>query len=471
MGFSPNSFATTNLPLLDLTGHWIGYASLIVFVLAYLLVVAEEAIQLSKCKPVLIAAGIIWAMIAAIYAMQTDTDLHHTVSVMIRHNLLEYTELFLFLMVAMTYIHTMEERRVFNALRGWLISHGFSLRSIFWLTGLLAFCISPVADNLTTALLMTTIIMAVGGSNHKFVVLACINIVVSANAGGAFSPFGDITTLMVWQKGLLEFQAFFSLFIPALVNWLVPAMLISIAVPNGKPDVPNEKIVMKKGALVVVGLFLLTITITVYGHNFLHLPPAICMMSGFGLLALYSYLLKISDKPLGRQLADNEAYNLTSAEGDIRRSFNIFDELSRINWDTLIFFYGIILCVGGLGMIGYLTVVSQFMYQGLGATSANILVGMLSALVDNIPVMFAVLSMMPDMDTGQWLLVTLTAGVGGSLLSVGSAAGVAVMGETRGIYTFFAHLKWTWAILLGYIASIWTHLWLNANLFIQPVLH
>ena len=113
------------------------------------------------------------------------------------------------------------------------------------------------------------------------------------------------------------------------------------------------------------------------------------------------------------------------------------------------FFYGIILCVGGLGTLGYLELASGFMYGDLGATTANIIVGVLSALIDNIPVMFAVLSMLPEMDDGQWLLVTLTAGVGGSLLSVGSAAGVAVMGQARGVYTFFAHLKWSWAIMLG----------------------
>jgi Na+/H+ antiporter NhaD/arsenite permease-like protein len=105
------------------------------------------------------------------------------------------------------------------------------------------------------------------------------------------------------------------------------------------------------------------------------------------------------------------------------------------------------------------------MYGDLGPTTANILVGIVSAIVDNIPVMFAVLSMNPDMSQGQWLLVTLTAGVGGSLLSIGSAAGVAVMGQARGIYTFFSHIKWIWAIALGYAASIYVHLWLNSAMF------
>ena len=464
LAFPQMSFASTGeVHLIDLTNHWVGYASLAVFVLAYVLVIAEEKIHMRKSKPVMLAAGIIWAMIAVIYAGHGD---HHTAEIMIRHNLLEYAELLLFLLAAMTFINTMGERGVFDALRSWLVNQGFSLRTIFWLTGLLAFFISPIADNLTTALLMATVAMAVGGSNHKFVALACINIVVAANAGGAFSPFGDITTLMVWQKGVVNFNEFFVLFVPSLVNWIVPAFIMSMAVGNAQPKALNETVVMKKGALVVVGLFLLTITMAVCAHNFLHIPPVIGMMTGLGLLKMYGYVLKMGEK---RQFHDLTAESETtlSVEGinQPKEPFNIFQQVERAEWDTLMFFYGIILSVGGLGTIGYLTVGSELMYGDMGPTNANILVGVLSAIIDNIPVMFAVLSMMPDMDLGQWLLVTLTAGVGGSLLSIGSAAGVAVMGQARGIYTFFAHLKWMWAIALGYAASIWVHLWLNADLF------
>ena len=143
----------------------------------------------------------------------------------------------------------------------------------------------------------------------------------------------------------------------------------------------------------------------------------------------------------------------------------MFYSISRAEWDTLLFFYGVVLCVGGLGFLGYLAVASQVMYIQWGPTLANTMVGILSAIVDNIPVMFAVLTMNPDMSLGQWLLVTLTAGVGGSMLSIGSAAGVALMVQARGKYTFFSHLKWTPAIALGYVASILVHLWINASYF------
>jgi Na+/H+ antiporter NhaD/arsenite permease-like protein len=136
-----------------------------------------------------------------------------------------------------------------------------------------------------------------------------------------------------------------------------------------------------------------------------------------------------------------------------------------MEWDTLLFFYGVVLCVGGLGALGYLALLSHHSYTVLGASHTNIVVGVASAIIDNIPIMFAVLSMDPHMSHGQWLLVTLTAGVGGSLLSVGSAAGVALMGQARGIYTFVTHLKWVWAVALGYAASIWLHFLVNAAHF------
>ncbi|HAD30153.1 MAG TPA: sodium:proton antiporter, partial [Methylophaga sp.] len=303
-------------------------------------------------------------------------------------------------------------------------------------------------------------------NNHKFIAVACINIVVAANAGGAFSPFGDITTLMVWQKGVLAFHEFFALFVPSLVNWLIPAALLSLAIKNVAAIAVHEYAPLKSGAMIVVGLFILTIAMAASSHHFLHLPPVLGMMTGLGFLKLHGYVLKMNDKRLlnKKEIDGQAAFNIQD-ETQRKAPFNIFEQLQRAEWDTLMFFYGIILCVGGLGTIGYLSVGSEFLYGQLGATTANILVGLISAVVDNIPVMFAVLSMMPEMSQGQWLLATLTAGVGGSLLSIGSAAGVAVMGQARGIYTFMSHLKWIWAIALGYIASIWVHLWLNADLF------
>jgi NhaD family Na+/H+ antiporter len=455
---------------LDLTGTWVGFTSIIIFVVAYALVIGEEAIHLKKSKPVMVAAGLIWILVAMGFAAAGDT---HSAEKAVKHNLLEFAELFLFLLAAMTYINSMDERGVFGVLRAWLVSRGYSFRGIFWVTGGLAFVISPIADNLTTALLMATVVMAVGGDNKRFVAVACINIVVAANAGGAFSPFGDITTLMVWQKGIVQFHEFFVLFIPSVVNWLIPAVIMSLTISRERPEPLDEEATLLDGAWVVVGLFIFTIFLAVSFHQFLHLPPVIGMMTGLGILKLFGYFLTNRDRffpppsedDIGQSGLMEETMPDKRKGGERPPAFNVYKALQRAEWDTLMFFYGIILCVGGLGAIGYLALGSNLMYGDLGPTTANILVGILSAIVDNIPVMFAVLSVLPEMDHGQWLLVTLTAGVGGSLLSVGSAAGVAVMGQARGVYTFVAHLKWTWAIALGYAASIAAHFLVNGSAF------
>ncbi len=452
---------------LDLTGHWVGYTSLGIFAVAYLLVMAEEFTHLRKSKPVILAAGVIWGLIAWVYHNHPEIP-PTLVEAAVRHNLLEYAELMLFLLVAMTYINSMDERNVFEALRSWLIRRGFGLRRLFWITGLLAFFISPVADNLTTALLMCAVVMAVGGRDHRFVLLSCINIVVAANAGGAFSPFGDITTLMVWQKaietpqGVVDFWAFFNLFLPSLINWLLPAAIMNFAVPDAQPAGGGHETPMKRGARRIIFLFLATIVTAVSFHNFLHIPPVIGMLTGLSYLQLFGYYLKrTAYREFSGKVEDPDH------EGELGSpvAFDVFSKVARAEWDTLLFFYGVVLCVGGLGFLGYLSLSSHVMYIQWGATEANVAVGLLSAIVDNIPVMFAVLTMMPEMSAGQWLLVTLTAGVGGSLLSIGSAAGVALMGQARGKYTFFGHLKWTPVIALGYGASILSHLWLNSRLF------
>jgi NhaD family Na+/H+ antiporter len=461
--FSVPALAATG-PI-DMTASPAGLIALAIFVLAYIVVMGEEKLHLRKSKPVLVAAGIIWVIIGAVYVAH---DMPGTSEVAFRHTLLEFAELMLFLLVAMTYINALEERRVFDALRAWMLQRGFRYRTLFWLTGILAFLISPVADNLTTALLMCAVVTKVAEGDSRFINLCCINIVVAANAGGAFSPFGDITTLMVWQAGMINFYEFFALLVPSIVNFAVPAVIMSLFVEDRAPSVIYEKVEMKRGARRILVLFLLTVASAVACHSLLHLPPVLGMMTGLGYLQFFGYFLR---QTLPRSLERKRA--LAEQRGDeeaLRRlggvvPFDVFNRVARAEWDTLLFFYGVVMCVGGLGYMGYLELMSHTLYTQWDPTSANVFLGIVSAVIDNIPVMFAVLTMQPEMSHGHWLLITLTAGVGGSLLSIGSAAGVALMGAARGHYTFLGHLRWTPVILLGFIASVLVHLWLNAHAF------
>jgi Na+/H+ antiporter NhaD/arsenite permease-like protein len=416
-----------------LAGSWVGYVIIAAFVMAYLLVIFEEKLHLRKSKPVILIGCLLWALIAFYEAMHGSG---HGAGGHVKELLVEISELFFFILVAMTYINTLQERLVFESLKSWLIKKGFSYRTLFWITGIITFFLSAVADNLTSALLMATVVGAVS-TNRAYIVPSFVNIVVAANAGGAWSPFGDITTLMVWTARKVDALQFLNIFVPSIVNWFVPALIMFFFLPKGKPEGAIVSVKMKPGARRAIVLGFLTIATAVSFHQFLHLPPFLGMMTGLGFLMFLGWHLKRSN-----------GHNVTDEQ------FNIFKKIERAEFDTLLFFFGIIIAVGALQYIGYLALLSTSLYGGLGNTTANVAVGVISAVIDNIPVMFAVLQMDPVMGLDQWLLITLTAGTGGSLLSIGSAAGVAVMGVKRDTYTFVAHLKWTPVIALGYFASI-----------------
>jgi Na+/H+ antiporter NhaD/arsenite permease-like protein len=418
--------------VINLATTWVGWLSLAVFVIAYYFIATEEQYEINKAKPALFAGTFMFMLIGVYYALNgLDPDpLHEELEKLI----LEIAEIFFFLLVAMTYIETLIERGVFDLMKFKLVSKGYTYKKLFWLTGLLAFFISPVADNLTTALILSTVLFTIDKKNISFLVPGAINIVVAANAGGAWSPFGDITTLMSWTAGKGEFVDFLYLFPASVLGWVVTAFLLSMSVPSGKPafDAATEKKpVLRDGGMGVVYLGVATILMAVLGHQFFHFPAMWGMMFGMAVLKLYAVKLKVS----GAQ------------------SFDIYVNMKKVENDTLLFFFGILSAVGALHFLGFLHYIHD-LYGLVGSTVANIGVGFLSAVVDNVPVMSAILKSSPQMGLDQWLLVTMTAGVGGSLISFGSAAGVGVMGRLHGIYTFGSHMKHAWTVLVGYAVSI-----------------
>ncbi len=420
---------------LHLTTTWVGIASFIIFIIGYYFIAAEDKYHINKAKPALFIGTGIFMLIGVYFAMNGLDG--HALESEVEHLIMEIAEIFFFLFVAMTYIEAMIDRAVFSALRYNLVSKGYSYKKLFWITGLLAFFISPVADNLTTALILSTVLITIDKDNKLFLVPGAINIVVAANAGGAWSPFGDITTLMVWIAEKGAFTEFLYLFPAAILGWLVTAFLLSRAVPDDVPPFHSDedKVEVLKGGKMIIGLFALTITMAVLSHQLLHLPAMWGMMFGLAILKLYVYYLNKVHAPI---------------------SVNVFTWISKIENDTLLFFFGILAAVGGLHFLGFLEYFTA-LYESFGATAVNIGVGFLSAIVDNVPVMSAVLKADPNMGMdaqAQWMLVTMTAGIGGSMISFGSAAGVGVMGKLHGIYTFGAHMKYAWTVLVGYIVSL-----------------
>ncbi len=446
----PHAYASgEELVLKNLTGEWSAWLCVLFFILAYLLVFGEGRLSLKKSKPMLVASGLIWIFVAMSYNNSGET---HTAEVLFRQSLEFYVELFLFLLASTTYLNAMSERGVFSSLRRTVMSRGSSLRVVYWVCGALTFIFSALLANFAVALVLASVILILGQDNNKFVVCGCINLVVAANAGGCFSPFGDVTTLMIWQKDLVDLGEFLNLFIPSLINWLVPAIILSFGFESKLSRYDGDRTHMSKGAWIVTGLFVFTLLSSIIVKQVFHLPAVIGMMTGLGLLKLYGYYLK----------RHGITHLSTQSTPGKNVKYDIFRSLERSEWDTLMFLYGIIVSISGLAALGYLNIVSNTFYGQLGATNANILIGLFSALLDNAAVMYSVILMHPDMSHWHWLLITLTAGVGGSLLSIGSAAGIVIMGLSQGIYTFGSHLRWVWAIAFGYVASIGAHFLINA---------
>lgn len=417
----------------DLTFTWVGFAALVIFVVGYYFVAMEEQYHIDKAKPALLIGTFMFILVALYYYLNDlNMDLVHYE---VNHLILEIAGIFFFLFVAMTYIESLIHMGVFDRLKYNLISKGYTYRQLFWVTGLIAFFLSPIADNLTTALILSTVLITIEQKRKEFLVPGAINIVVAANAGGAWSPFGDITTLMAWTAGKGTFTDFLFLFPASILGYLVTAFILSKVVPDVKPDfdaTTEKKPEMMFGAKVVMFLGVFTIFCAVMSHQLLHLPAMWGMMFGLALLKIYSYRLK--------RVHNSE--------------FRVFDSMAKIENNTLLFFFGILAAVGALYFIGWLGLaVVVYDPNVLGPTWSNIGVGFLSAIVDNVPVMSAVLKASPTMGLDQWMLVTLTAGVGGSMISFGSAAGVGVMGKLPGIYTFGAHMKYAWMIVIGYFVS------------------
>ncbi len=408
-----------------------GWLLLAVFVIGYYFIATEERYRLNKAEPALFIGTFMFMLLGGYYLF-TGADLqifHNALSRLI----LDIAEIFFFLFVAMTYIETLIERGAFDALKYRLLKAGYSYKQLFWVTGILAFFISPVADNLTTALILSTVLYTLDKNNKAFLVPSAISIVVAANAGGAWSPFGDITTLMSWSAGKGDFADFIFLFPAVFLGWGVTAFLLSRFVPKGKPAGVDscEPVKMQKGGMVIIFLGVFTIILAIAGKQLLHIPPMWGMLFGLSLLQLYAIRLK-------------KIHN-----SDI----SLYQSISKIELDTLLFFFGILAAVGALHVAGFLDYAVK-LYSIFDPTKVNIGVGVLSAFIDNVPVMSAVLKANPHIDMQQWMLVTMTAGIGGSLISFGSAAGVGVMGKLKGIYTFSSHLRLAWTVFVGYVVSI-----------------
>ncbi len=431
----------------DLKHHFVGYLTIAITAIAYIIAMTEDVHEMKKSKPMILGSALTWFAICTYYTLHGQAQI---AAKAFETNLTAYVELMLFIVVSMTYLNTLSERGIFNGLRIYLLNKQFSYRQLFWIIGGLSFFFSTFVSSLTVGLLMGAIVLTVGKNQPKFIALTCVNIVVAANAGGTMSPLGGISTLFVWQKGILHFTEFFALTVPCLINFFVPAIFMHFSVPKETPHAPQETIQLKRGSKRIIFLFVVTLGITVAANIWLEMQPVSGMIAGLGILQFFTYYLIISEKPGGSEQ---------------QKGFDIYKCIAGVDWDTLLFFYGAMLIVGALDFIGYLGQIAHYLFIEIDVSLANILIGLSSAFVDNGTLMFAVLSMHPEIPKGQWLLLTLTLGVGGSLLAIGSAPALHLLGLVKKDYTFSFHLRWMPAILLGFFLSIGSLFLLNASSF------
>ncbi len=464
------AFADEATQQLDLKSHFVGYFAVAITVLAYAIAMTEDLHQLSKAKPMVLGSAIIWLAIFVFY--KVEYGIAKNVAVAFQSNLTAYAELFLFITVSMTFLNAMTERGIFDALRIVLANRQYSYRQLFWITGGLAFVLSTVISSLTVGLLMGYIILVIGKGNPKFVGLAGLNAVVAANAGGTMSPLGGISTFFVWQQNMLHFTQFFTLTIPCIVNFLVPAAIMYFSVTKETPAFAKETPILKRGSKRIIFIFILTFSMTILSNVFLDMPAIAGMMLGLAILQFFAYYLTKSEK-VHHFLTEYEAYEEHEIQRyiDSQKGFDVFKCIAGVDWDTLLFFYGAMMIVGALSFLGYLDAMAHYLFTVINPTLANILIGLSSSSIDNGTLMFAVLNMHPNLPVGQWLLLTLTLGVGGSLLAIGSAPALHVLGLMKGNmkegegYTFTLHLRWMPAILLGFFASIVTLYFINGGKF------
>lgn len=433
---------------------------IVAFVAGYLCITLESLTKINKAAIALLMCVVCWTLLmvspGAYYPdVASDGVLHH-ISEVIEHHLGDAAGTLFFLMGAMTIVEIVDSNGGFNFVRD--IMKTRSKRKLLWRVAIATFFLSAILDNLTTSIVMIMVLRKLVQSREERLIYAAL-IIISANSGGAFSPIGDVTTIMLWIKGVITTQGILTeIFIPSLVSMLVPAFILQYSL-SGKFDKEQNLVTAEisqftkvqrniifwlgVGGLVFVPIF----------KSITHLPPFM------GILLVLGVLWTVT-----------EIFHHNTSEDDTMAK-RVSDLLSRIDLSTIMFFLGILMAVAVLQEIGVLTALGTGLNEVFVGNYyvINGIIGVLSSIVDNVPLVAGCMGMYPVAETGVmaidgifWQLLAYCAGVGGSMLIIGSAAGVVVMGLEK--ITFGWYLKRiTWIAFVGYLAGIVTY-WLQQAL-------
>ncbi len=418
-------------------------AVVIIFILGYLAITLEHNLKIDKLVPALLMMGAAWAVVAVGHLdvfeiTENGKEASHLDEVLL-HHFGKTCEILIFLIGAMTIVEIIDYFDGFSTIKKFIKTN--KKRTLLWIVAILAFILSAIIDNLTATIVLITILRKLVTNKEDRLWFTGM-IIITANAGGAWSPIGDVTTTMLWMEEkvstlyLIEY-----LILPSLACMAVPTLIASyLPAFKGEFEAPaTEGEANKYGArMLYIGL-LLIVAVPVF-KTLTHLPPYLGMMLSLGIFTIFAEYF--SNRAFSH--ADNESHHSP-----------VHKALGRIEMPSLLFFLGILMTVAALESLGMILDFGNNVVEGIGTNTFILILGGASAIVDNVPLVAASMGMFPDMgmDAPEWHLIAYAAGTGGSMLIIGSAAGVVAMGMEK--ISFFWYLKKiAWLALVGYIAGI-----------------
>ena len=428
---------------------------LIVFCIGYFFIAIESVTKINKAAVALLMLVATWSLFmlnpAGYLPAAIGDQTASVVSEVIERHLGSTSATLFFLMGAMTIVELVDQNGGFNFVRE--VMHTHSKRVLLWRIAFMTFFLSAILDNLTTSIVMIMILRKLVSDHQDRIIYASL-VIIAANSGGAFTPIGDVTTIMLWNKGVITAPGVISeLFVPSVVSMVIPAYVLSLSLKgqlsysdNQRQDVQaNDLTAMQRKVIFFLGVGGL-ISVPIF-KSITHLPPFVGILLVLGVLWTVTELFYAHLKVLDEDGAM------------LKRVSQI---LSRINMSTILFFLGILMAVACLETIGVLTMMGEGLHEVFRGNHYLItgIIGVLSSIIDNVPLVAGCMGMYPVAPTGDmavdgvfWKLLAYCAGVGGSMLIIGSASGVVVMGLEK--ITFGWYMKRiSWIAFLGYLAGI-----------------
>ena len=407
-----------------------GYLVLGIFCLGMAMIIAEAYLHMDKFKPAMFMVTGVF-VIAAHYYIHDPDKLKEHMDHFQAHSMGEFCPLLIFMAIMWVIVEMMNERNIFGGLNSLLLRLGLRSRGMFWASGFLSAILSPFLNNITTAMIFGKSIQNIS-KDQRYTHVAFCNIILASNSGVWF--IGTATTLMVYLNGKITIGQLFWLIPPALGGWIVSALVLDyfylrkIGGESIDPECANEPV--KRGGIPLAIASFFAILLGVLANVFLKIDISFAMSGTFGCLMLFVWGLK-----------KFHGIHIPWAQ-----------QLQKVEWNTLLFFVGIIIGVGCLGACGWLGYIKQ-LFEQVNPTFCNCVLGVISGILDNVPVEAAALAAQPTMTPSQWALNTMMVGIGGSLTVIGSAAGVMCMSLEK-TYTFGAHFRFLPAILANFFASL-----------------